>query len=363
MFIGREKEIQHIYEAIEAYRHGRSAHLLYVGDHYVGKTALLRNVERILQADVDLVPLFFDFRFLVTTPEDFQIRFIERGVQMINHHIRTHAQQVAAFIPESFTQLYTHPDYADYFRGYGDLSRQGKLEQALKVVSRLVLSLGKKPVFLIDNLSEFLALENFPQIAHVDHIMEMSLFTQDSFSISMTRPSEFSWEAFEGSLFNVYNKEVLSLGALEEGDVLALQSSSDVSEEALRRMHDLASGNPLYFSIVRGFATQHQLDEIPKILEGELVGGGFLCVLCEKKYDYVLEKSRYYGPLKLLLRFLASREGFSQKEIGVLMGMKQGALRNYLVDLEKLGVVFRRGHAYFFTDQIFKNWLLLRDSQ
>ena len=323
---------------------------------------MLRNVERILQADVDLVPLFFDFRFMVTTPEDFQIRFIERGMKMVNVHIRTHAKDVVDFIPETFTQLYTHADYSDYFRGYGDLSRQGKLEQALKIVARIILSIGKKPVFLIDNVSEFLALENFPDVAHVDHVMEMSLFTQDAFSISTSRPTEFSWDAFEGDRFNVYNKEVLKLDVLEEDDVMALESAGDTVESDLRKMHDLSSGNPLYFSIVRGLSDGHSLEEVPKMLEAELLGGSFLSILCEKKYDYILEKSRYYGPLKLLLRFLASREGFSQKEIGVLMGMRQGALRNYLVDLEKLGVVFRRGHAYFFADQIFKNWLLLRDS-
>lgn len=364
MFIGREKEIQHIYESLEAYRHSRSAHLLYVGDHKIGKTALLRNVETMLMADSVLVPLYFDFRMLVTTPEDFQVQFIERGLKMINRHIQAHSTEVASLLPSSFTSLYTHDLYSDLFKGYSDLSRQGKLEHVLKILSKIVQSLGRKVVYLLDNVSEFSALENFPDISHSDHVLSMALLTRETFSISVALPGDFTWASIRGEIFSPHNKEVLFLDSLTKEEVLSVQMEGvDFSREQIEDIYTISGGNPLYYSVLFQIARNVGVSELNQRLEKELLEESYLYTLCEKKFLYILERSRYYGPLKLLLKFLASREGLSQKEMSSVMAMRQGVLRNYLVDLEKLGVVVRRGHGYFFADPLFKRWLIANNQK
>ncbi|MBU1166815.1 hypothetical protein KKC60_00200 [Patescibacteria group bacterium] len=339
-FFGRQKELDAIFQNIEIYRFDKPRHLLYVSKPKAGATTLLKYVHRKLKADPQIVPLYFDFSRLATTPEEFGSAFTETSRRQL---------QARNFKMTGFTPIRD--------------SRQGILEEALSYPQKAVQGKNLKILYLFDNLGESLLLEHYRGIDNVLRLLSKTTLHEHSSSIMTTSYDKALKRFHDSDSFHAPNLEIEELGQFTTREALEFlkmllpnHKNSDLEKIAL-----LASGQPFYLKNLAGaFKHKLEIDEevLERIFSRAITGGSPVGVFLESYYQIILLKARYYGPLKSLMRFLSSHEGLMQIEICRRLKAKQGIMRLYLKELEELGVIYRDKRRYYFSDLVFREWII-----
>lgn len=367
VFIGRDKEINDIYQNIEIYRYGKVRNMIYFGLSKMGKTMLLRQVEKNLQHDETIVPIYIDFDKIATIPEDFGKRFISETVSAINKHntkSSTSDQNSLRQYPLHIDGLMQDQYVAPLFEGYSGKSRLEKLAVLFSVPAGLLYSHKKKPLFLIDNITAGMQLGSFRGMKDIGKTLAEDLLGSGTSSVISANYDSHMMRVLDGEIFPVKNVEfyeIRPLGILEVQKALK-DHLEEVDIDLIERIAELTTGHPYYFKLLlRFFKNKKQLsrNDIDRYFERSLQGEAALSEFMMRFYTETLAVSRYHGPLKYLLKFLASREGLSQTDISKMTDITQGALRNYLNELERLRILFRDGGKYFFVDEVFQKWILL----
>ena len=182
LFIGRDKEINDIYQNIEIYRYGKVRNMVYFGLSKMGKTMLLRQVEKNVQHDEVIVPIYIDFDKIATIPEDFGKRFISETISVINKHntkSSTSDQNSLRQDPLHIEGLMHDQYVAPLFEGYANKSRLEKLAVLFSVPAGILYSHKKKPLFLIDNLTSGMQLGSFRGMKDIGKTLAEDLFGSD----------------------------------------------------------------------------------------------------------------------------------------------------------------------------------------
>lgn len=365
-FIGRDREINDVYQNIEIYRYGKVRNMIYFGLAKMGKTTLLRQIERNIQKDEVIVPIYLDFGKIATIPEDFGARFITEAMTKINAHnskASTEDQDSLRQYPLYIDGLMKDSATASHFVQFSDKSRIDRLRVLLSLPAIILKGHGKKPLFLIDNVTEGMQMTSFRGMKHIGKVFAESLFGAGVSSIMTGNYDAHMTRLLDGEIFPIKNAEfyeIRPLGILEVKKVLKEQI--DGLDDAVERIAELTTGHPYYFKLLLSvFKKKSKLtgNDIDRYFEASLQGEARLSEFMLRFYKDTLTSSRYHGPLKYLMKFLASREGLTQTDISKMTGITQGALRNYLNELERLRILFRDSGKYYFVDEVFQKWILL----
>lgn len=367
LFIGRDKEINDIYQNLEIYRYGKVRNMVYFGLSKMGKTTLLRQVARNLQNDPEIVPIFLDFSTIATVPEDFGVRFISETISAINKHnsrASTEDQDSLRQYPESIDGLKNDQETSAYFLDYDEKTRVERLATLLAVPQKILQKHSKKPFYLVDNVSEGLRLSSFKGMKNIGNIFARELFGNGTSSVMTSNYDAHMTHILDGQVFPVSHVEfyeIRPIGIVEVKKVLS-ERLDGLDADDVQRVAELTTGHPYYLKLLMRLfkgKTKVSSDDIDRYFEKALQGEASIALFLQGFYREVLSYSRYHGPLKFLMRFLASREGLTQTDVSKMTGITQGALRNYLNELERLRILFRDGGKYYFIDEVFQKWILL----
>ncbi|MBU1119236.1 hypothetical protein KKH43_05120 [Patescibacteria group bacterium] len=365
-FVGRKRELNDILHAIELSRHGKVQTLLFFGLPRIGKTTLLKFATRNLIKDPEIVPLMYDFKRLVTTPEDFGKRFVEEGLYSIQAHIRSLdvGSDALSIIPASLDECMADDRFVHLFNASSDQSRLDTLLVMLSIPAKVTTELGMKPLYIIDNVSELFSLSLFRNMSLAHTHVCRTLFSNSITSILSTSYGVSYDDMLDVDQCPLQNPEYYELGPLtyQESEAFLTARMKHIGPDMKKILVELSSGHPFYLkSIVRLFRGKGTLDDetVNQLFERALKSETTLALFLQSLYDVTLLKARYHGPLKLLIRFLASREGLTQMEIARMLSMSQGALQHYLSELLGFRILYKENRRYYYTDPVFQKWVLL----
>ena len=221
------------------------------------------------------------------------------------------------------------------------------------------------PTFLIDEVLEFRAFENFPGLRGVLRELVTTLTESENRFVLSTRYVSRAHRLLRDAPERFEVIHVPPLSAPEVADALGRQQvgRDDAERTELGRIvHALTDGRPAYVrALAEALATMGGAGAWDPVsaLAAQLSVGAPLSQICRFCYELRLHRARGYGALKAILQVLAEEEPLTLTEIAQRLGRTPGSTKDYLSWLQDVDLLCVRQKRYSFGDPVLRLWVRL----
>ena len=223
----------------------------------------------------------------------------------------------------------------------------------------------RTPVFLIDELLELGAFENFPGLRGVQRKLISTLETSNNRFVLATRYTSRAHRLLRDATERF---EIIHIPPLSQAEVSAallahgVGRDDDERNELGRMVCVLTDGRPVYVRVIaEALASMDGASRGDPVsaLAGQLSVGSHLSLVCRFSYELRLHRARGYGALKAILHVLAKEESLTLTEISHRLGRTAGSTKDYLTWLEDVDLVSVRRKRYSYIDPVLRLWVRL----
>lgn len=345
------------------------------GARRIGKTSVLRELERKLSQGEDIIPVYLSFWELVPNSAEslinrLSIALLEgyRKRLSIRYRIKDILGTSMGFISKFVRELKIGVKLREDIEFLLSISLQKRfdLDDAIRRVFDLPEELARetstKCVLLIDEFPSILDMEHGPQIVKLLRTMHEE---QKVVAICISGSIRKSMEAVALSPTSAFYKQLIpiEIKPLKYDDVgLILRSNLrdygiGIGEEAVKRVYDYTAGMPYYVQFLglaivsrkvgRAKLTVKEIDDITnKFLLGE--GNLYFSEIFESLVDRE----------KTILVEMAKHDLHSASEVSKGIGEAPNIISKYLSYLIAKGILKKEGRGvYSITDVMLERWL------
>lgn len=379
LFTNRERELAELAHYRHSLQTGAAEHIALFGLRRIGKTLLLKEfIRRTLAEDPEIVPVYMDFSFLSSSPENFALGYVGQ----VCYWLLTRGESD----PEPFLRPGTLPS-AVLQRGASDLhtalqpilhelekarpDRQALLRQAFRFPRQVVAARGRNLILVFDEFQELRALTNFPDSRNVIALFRAEIQTQAAVlyvlagsAVSLltdllSDPSSPLFAQFTRIPLGPFTRE-------ETGRLVRKQTLDQAGPDLWPVIHDLTGGHPFYITaLCRRLLNLADVMNRPMdvgtvkqaFVAETLAPFGRIYDFCRYVYDLSLQKATGYGSLKATLQLLATEEGLTASQVARRLRVTAASASDYLRWLREVDLVVERERRYYFRDPVLRFWV------
>lgn len=372
LFTNRESELKQLNFFKNELLAGRQKNVCIMGPRRYGKSMLikefiLRNIK-----DQDILFLYINLEPLVTTPHDFAIKF----VGSINYQIFGKTQHYLEYLTRDALVTKSVPSkLKNHLRKmYTELEKASPspsylLTLAFSYLYQVAKTLDKKIMVFLDEFQEITILDKQKSVGNTLSLFR-EYFSSDEISYvlagSIVSILESIFSDANSPLFAQAEKMYLKSFTREATKELVDKSLNLKNQRLTEIIYRYSAGHPFYiYHIVKRIRMLREVQGL--VIKPELVKTAFIIEslsvegkiydLCDYIYRISLSKARYYAPLKSILNILAAEEGLNQSQIARKLKLSQGAAKEYLNELLKLGLITESENKYYYQDPVLKYWV------
>ena len=372
VFTNRESELKQIYFFKSELVAGRQKNLCIMGPRRHGKSMLIKEFILRSKNDKDVLMPYINLESLVTTPYDFTVKFV--GV--INYQIASGKQNYFECLTKDalITTNLPSPLKNHLQKIYRELEKASPnpsylLTLAFAYPRQVSKILNKKMMLFLDEFQEIIILGKQKNVGNPLSLFREHFSLEDTSYVlagSIVSMLEYIFSNADSPLFAQAEKMYLKPFTREATSALVdktLKLKDPLIKDIIYRY---SAGHPFYIChITKRIQMLHDIQGIE--IKPELVKEAFIIEslsvegkiydLCDYIYRISLSKARYYAPLKSILNILASEERLNQSQIARKLRLSQGATKEYLNELVKLGIIAEEGNRYYYQDPVLKYWV------
>ena len=379
LFTNRERELAELAHYRQALHGGAAQHVALFGLRRIGKTLLLKEfLRRTLAKDKSVVPIYMDFSYLSSSPENFSLGYVGQ----ICYWLLARGESD----PEPFLSQSTLPT-AVLQAGASDLhdalkpllrelekarpDRQALLRQAFRFPRQVATARQCKLALIFDEFQEIRTLANFPNSRNAIALFRAELQSQSGllYILAGSAVSVLTELLSDpGSpLFAQFTRLPVGPFTRDETGRLARKVTSDLIGPDLGPViHDLTGGHPFYITavcqrlvnLVEVMNRPVDADTVKQAFVVEaLAPSGRIYDFCRYVYDLSLQKAVGYGSLKAVLQLLATEDGLTASDVARRLRVTSASASDYLRWLQEVDLITERNRGYYFRDPVLRFWV------
>jgi AAA+ ATPase superfamily predicted ATPase len=379
LFTNRERELAELAHYRQALHSSAAQHVALFGLRRIGKTLLLKEfLRRTLAEDKSVVPIYMDFSYLSSSPENFTLGYVGQ----ICYWLLARGESD----PEPFLSQSTLPT-AVLQAGASDLhdalkpllrelekarpDRQALLRQAFRFPHQVATARKSKLALIFDEFQEIRTLANFPNSRNAIALFRAELQSQSGllYILAGSAVSVLTDLLSDPAspLFTQFTRLPVGPFTRDETGRLARKVTSDLIGFDLGPViHDLTGGHPFYttavcqrlISLVEVMNRPVDADTVKQAFVVEsLAPSGRIYDFCRYVYDLSLQKAVGYGSLKAVLQLLATEEGLTASDVARRLRVTAASASDYLRWLQEVDLVSEHDRGYYFRDPVLRFWV------
>jgi len=372
MFTNRESELKQLHFFKNELLTGRQKNVCILAPRRHGKSMLIKEFILKNMKDKNVLLSYVNLEPIVTTPYDFAIKF----VGTINYQIFGEKREYLEYLTrDALITKNVPPTLKNHLHMmYTELEKASPnpshiLTLAFSYPYQIAKTLDKKMMLSLDEFQEIIALRKQKGVGNPLSLFR-EYFSTDNVSYilagSIVSILESIFSDASSPLFAQAEKMYLK-PFTREATAELVDKSLTVKNHAMKSMiYKYSAGHPFYiYHITKRIQMLHELQELK--ISPELVKTAFIIEtlsvegkiydLCDYIYGISLSKARYYAPLKSILNILTVEEGLNQSEVARKLRLSQGATKEYLNELVKLGLIAESEKKYYYQDLVLKYWV------
>lgn len=372
VFTNRESELKQLCFFKSELVARRQKNLCIMGPRRYGKSMLIKEFILRGKNDKDVLMPYINLESLVTTPYDFTVRFV--GV--INYQIAVGKQDYFEYLTKDalITTNLPSPLKNHLQKIYHELEKASPnpsylLTLAFSYPRQVSKILNKKMMLFLDEFQEIMVLGKQKNVGNPLSLFREHFSLEDTSYVlagSIVSMLEYIFSNADSPLFAQAEKMYLK-PFTREATAALVDKNLKLRDPSIKNMiYRYSSGHPFYiYHVAKRIQMLHDIQDME--IKPELVKKAFVIEtlsvdgkiydLCDYIYRISLSKARYYAPLKSILNILASEERLNQSQIARKLRLSQGATKEYLNELVKLGIIAEEGNRYYYQDPVLKYWV------
>ena len=379
LFTNRESELSQLAHYRQGLHAGSVEHVAMFGLRRIGKTLLLKEfIRRTLAEDRKAAPVYMDFSYLSSSPENFALGYagqicywlLERGESDPEPFLSAGTLPSAvlqARSPELHAAL--QPLLRELDKARPD--RQALLRQAFRFPREAGAAMRRKLLLIFDEFQEIRTLTNFPNSRNAIALFRAELQSQSG-SLYILAGSAVSvltelLADARSPLFGQFVRLPVSpFGRDATGVLVRKLTSNQAGPDLWPLIHDLTDGHPFYITaLCRRLVNLVDVTDRP--MERDTVKQAFIAEtlapfgriydFCRYVYDLSLQKAVGYGSLKAVLQILATEEGLTASQAARRLRVTSATATDYLRWLREVDLIIERDRRYYYRDPVLRFWV------
>jgi AAA+ ATPase superfamily predicted ATPase len=372
LFTKRESELKQIHFFKTELLAGRQKNLCIMAPRRYGKSMLIKEFILRNKNDKDVLMPYINLESLVTTPYDFTVKFV--GV--INYQITNGKQNYFDCLTKDALLTTNLPESLKNHlkKIYIELEKASPnpsflLTLAFSYPRQVSKILNKKMMLFLDEFQEIMILGKQKNVGNPLSLFREHFSLEDTSYVlagSVVSILEYIFSNGDSPLFAQAEKMYLKPFTRESTAAL-VDKTLNMNESLIKNIiYRYSAGHPFYiYNLTKRIKMLHDIQDIeiqPDIVKKAFIietlsVEGKIYDLCDYIYRISLSKARYYAPLKSILNILASEEKLNQSQIARKLKLSQGATKEYLNELIKIGIVAEEDNRYYYKDPVLKYWV------
>lgn len=372
LFTNRENQLQHLHFFKKELQDGRPKNVCIFGSRRLGKSMLMKEFIVRNKKDTSVLMPYINIEPIVTTPHDFAIKF----VGTLNYQLFGKEQNYLEYLTKESLLIKDIPQPLQNHlqRIYKELEKAVSNPSYLLTLSfsypaLITKTLNVKMMLFLDEFQEILTLGKQKNVGNPLSIFR-EYFTADTLSYvlagSIVSALESIFSDEHSPLFAQAEKMYLPAFTREATKELIKKILLLQDPLIINALYTYSIGHPFYiYHLTKRMNMLQNLQE--QDISVDLVKQAFIIEtlsvegkiydLCDYLYRISLSRARYYAPLKSILNILAVEEGLNQSQIARKLRLSQGATKEYLNELVKIGFLNESDNYYFYKDAVLKYWI------
>ena len=372
LFTNRESELKQL----QFYKHelieGKQKNICILGPRRLGKSMLMKEFILNNKSDKTVFMSYVNLEPIVTTPHDFAIKF----VGTINHQLFGEEQNYLGYLTKEALLIKNIPVplQTHLQRMYTELEKASPnpsylLTLTFSYPAQIAKTLDVNIMLFLDEFQEIIALGKQKNVGNPLGLFR-EYFSSDGVSYvlagSIVSVLETIFSDEHSPLFAQAEKMYLSLFTREATTELIKKIIPVKDPLITNTIYKYSAGHPFYiYHITKRVQMLHEVQDMK--ISMDLVKQAFIIEtlsvegkiydLCDYLYRISLSRARYYAPLKSILNILAVEEGLNQSQVARKLRLSQGATKEYLNELIKIGFLLESENKYFYKDTVLKYWI------
>lgn len=379
LFTNRQTELAELAHYRDTLLRGQPEHAALFGPRRIGKTLLLKEfLRQTLEQKVAVAPIYMDFTFLCSSPEQFAAGYVG--------HICYWLVTQGGETPEPYLTPTELPNQL-LLAGERDLyeavrpimrllertqvDRQALLRQAFRFPQAVREQRGVPLLLILDEFQEIRTLENFPQARNALALFRAALQVQEGIlyllaGSAITVLTQILSDP-AAPLFAQFAKLPMGPFSREETARLVTKLLPGATDPQIAYViHHLTGGYPFYVQALCRRTTT-RVDALGMSLSPETVKEAFVVEtlstsgriydFCRYIYDLSLQQATGYGSLKAVLQILAVEEGLTAADVGRQLRVTPATASDYLRWLREVDLVSLQEGRYYFRDPVLRYWV------
>ncbi len=379
LFTDRQTEMAELTHYRTTLLRGRPEHVALFGPRRIGKTLLLKEfLRQTLEQKVAAVPVYMDFTFLCSSPEQFAAGYLGHICYWLITQGRETPEPYLAIaeLPNQLLlagerNLYDAIQPVVRLLERAQVDRQALLRQVFRFPQTVRELRGLSMLLILDEFQEIRTLENFAGAENALAIFRATMQAQEGllYLLAGSAVAVLTRLLSEPAapLFAQFAK--LSLGPFSRETTAELVSKllPEVTDPQIAYMvHHLTGGHPFYIqAICRRIATRVEALGIPLSPEAAkeafvvetLSTNGRIYDFCRYMYDLSLQQASGYGSLKAVLQILATEEGLTAADVSRRLRVSPATASDYLRWLREVNMVSLEEGRYYYRDPVLRYWV------
>ncbi|ODS36846.1 MAG: hypothetical protein A7316_09775 [Candidatus Altiarchaeales archaeon WOR_SM1_86-2] len=346
------------------------------GKRRVGKTSILKEMERLLKDKEDVVVIYFSLfelapktvgnfvkkfstEVLTAYKQRLPLRYRVKDLMMsplavIREHIKE--MKISMKLGEDIEFLLTFDE--EKARDYGEL-----IKRAFELPERLADETKTKCVLLMDEFPLIIDLKNGSRIgADIVGVIRTIHEEQKNTVLCISGSIRKTMEAVVLSSVSPFYrqfvlKEIKPLKKEYVRELLKKNIDKDITEEGIDRMYEITEGFPFYIQLFG-----KKINSVNKsMIELKDIEFAVKNTLEEEGNLIFIEEFNSLSPNEQKIIISIACNKHSPKEISDASGMNASAASTYLLSLQEKGVVSKDAHAvYSIDDPVFGKWISMK---
>jgi len=379
LFTNREKELAELAHYRDTLLRGQPEHAALFGPRRIGKTLLLKEFMRqTLEQQMAVAPVYMDFTFLCSSPEQFAAGYIGH----ICYWLITQGEETPEpyLIPTELPNQLLLAGERDLYDAVQPImrllertqvDRQALLRQAFRFPQTVREQRDVSLLLILDEFQEVRTLENFPGAKNALALFRAVLQLQAGMLYMLAGSAVTVLTRIlsdpAAPLFAQFAKMSLGPFSREETMQLVIKLLPEATDpEIAYTIHHLTGGHPFYIqALCRRAATRVEALGMPLSPETvkeafvveSLSTSGRIYDFCRYMYDLSLQQATGYGSLKAVLQILAAEEGLTASDVGRQLRVAPATASDYLRWLREVNLVSLQEGRYYFRDPVLRYWV------
>lgn len=379
LFTNRERELAELAHYRRSLRSGSVEHVALFGLRRIGKTLLLKEfVRRTLADNAAVIPVYMDFSYLSSSPENFVLGYVGQICYWLL--VRGESDPEPFLNPNTLPSAVLQGGAADLHAALQPIlhelekarpDRQALLRQAFRFPREAVTARRRSLILIFDEFQEIRALANFPNSRNAIALFRAEIQSQSGILYILAGSAVSVLIGLlsdpQSPLFAQFSRLPVGPFTRDETGALVRKLTSNLAGPDLWPViHNLTGGHPFYITalcrrllnLVEVMGKPVDADTVKQAFVSEtLAPFGRIYDFCRYVYDLSLQKAVGYGSLKAVLQMLATEEGLTASQVARRLRVTAASASDYLRWLREVDLIIERSRGYYFRDPVLRFWV------